>query len=156
MKLSIPLADGTILVYEGTEEELSKIGLQFVAKSGSDITSMDEARRLGGITVRVNGASRRWSEHSLLRLWGLLYGEQAKLVRFLCDRGTASYQQVAKHMGYDAQRLSGILSPITRNTQTATGDRLARLIDWRLDDEGERQYFIDPDALPILKKTLST
>ncbi len=146
MKLSIPLADGRILVYEGTHEELVQIGEDFVARFGAEITTTQQAQSLGGVTVHA-----KWSGHKIKKLLSLLYGDQAKLVKFLVEQGgTSPYTQVAKHMGYDAQRLSGILSPITRNAQAATGDREARLIDWRIDDSGTRQYFIHPDALPFL------
>jgi hypothetical protein len=156
MKLSIPLADGTTLVYEGTREELEQIGEAFVAKFGSEVGSSSDAKRLGGVTVRVPSDGHLWSEHSVEKLWALLYGEQSKLVKFLIERGgTATYAELKKYMGYDAQKLSGILSPITRNSQTATGDRLARLIDWRIDDAGTRRYFVEARALPLLRKIAS-
>jgi hypothetical protein len=62
------------------------------------------------------------------------------------------YADLGKHMGFEAQHLSGVLSPITRNAQTATGDRLARLVDWRISDKRVREYYIDPEALPLFQQ----
>lgn len=77
-------------------------------------------------------------------------------MKFLVQRGgTAGYAEITKYMGYNGQHLSGMLSPITRNAQSATGDRLARVIDWRPDESGtKRIYFVDTVALPLLKEEL--
>lgn len=158
MKLSVGLANGRILVYEGTYEELVQVGEKLVREIGSEIIDVKEAEKLGGqqIHMSANGNSRRWTNHNVKKLLGLLYGEQLKLVKFLAERGSATYQELKNHMGYGGQHLSGILSPVTRNVQTATGDRSARVVDWRPDGSGARRiYFVDPEALPLLKEELS-
>jgi hypothetical protein len=151
MKLTIPMRDGTTLLFEGTYDELVPLAEKMVEKCGSMI-ALDGAE-LQRDSAPGASTSRRWSEQSVRRLWGLLYGDQAKLVKFLAQHGgKATYEEVQKHMGYGAQHLSGILSPITRNAQTATGDRLARLVDWRIRDGGTREYFLDPIALALLEQ----
>jgi hypothetical protein len=167
MKLSVGFANGLILTYEGEPDELMEIGEKMVAEHGNDIINLEDAKKLGGqeIHVTANGQkfqsnpnSRRWSEHSVKKLLALLYGEQSKLLKFLVDRGgSANYAEIGKFMGYDAQHLSGILSPITRNAQAATGDKLARVIDWRPTESGvrgKRVYYVVPEALPLLKDAM--
>jgi hypothetical protein len=151
MKLMIPLVDGANLTFEGTYDELVQVAEDFVKKHAATIAVSGTASAAQqGTQPRVNG-SRRWTEQSARRLLGLLYGEQEKVVRFLVEHGgAATYGELKQHLGYDGQRLSGILSPITRNAQTATGDRLARLVDWRVRKDGEREYYIDAEALPFL------
>ena len=117
MKLSIPLADGTVLVYEGTIEELSQIGEEFVSRFGSDITSLDQARKLGGVTVRVNSGSRRWSEQSLRKLWGLLYGEQAKLVNSCAIVAPLAIRKLPSTWATMRKNYPAYCRPITRNTE---------------------------------------
>jgi hypothetical protein len=138
------------LLFEGTHEELIPLAEKMVEKHGP-LIAFDKASE----PVQRPNVIQRWTEQSARRLAGLLYGDQAKLVKFLIGRGgTASYEEIQKHMGYGAQRLSGILSPITRNAQTATKDPLARLVDWRFTDKGVREYFIDVGALPLLRQVL--
>ena len=152
MKLHIPLTDGTSLTFEGEYEELVQTAEKFVEKHGQLIAAQSPAPMQATSANGPKPQSRRWSEQSVKRLWGMLYGEQAKVVKFLVGRGgKTSYAELSKHIGYDAQHLSGILSPITRNAQTATGDRLARLIDWRVSDKGVREYYVDSEALPLLQ-----
>lgn len=154
MKLTVGLIDGRTLLFEGTYEELVKAGEECVARFGNLIASAADAAQLQPsmpIAVRAGTSSRRWTEQTARRLWGILYGEQAKLVKYLVQRGgKAKYAEVGKYLGYEAQHLSGVLSSITRNAQAATGDRLARLVDWRIPEDGKREYYVDPDALPFL------
>jgi hypothetical protein len=151
MKLLIPLVDGRTLTFEGEHDELVAVAEKFAQSHPSQV-SMETVSR--GTPETVDG-SRRWTERTTKRLWGMLYGEQAKVVRFLVDRGgKVTYSELAKHMGYKGQHLSGILSPLTRNAQAATGDRLARIIDWRIDKNSQRQYYIQADALPHLRLLL--
>jgi hypothetical protein len=105
----------------------------------------------------VPGLPRRWTEHSVRKLLGLLYGDQEKLLKFLVEHGgTATYAEGGQHMRYDGQRLSGILSPLTRNAKTATQDDSAQIIHWRPSEHpGQRIYFVNPEALPLLKEELS-
>src|SRR6266849_9787662 len=119
MKLLVGLANGTILTYEGTYDEVTKIGEKLVGEFGPEIINLEEAEKLGGQQIQMNAnGSRRWNNHSVRKLLGLLYGEQMKLVKFLVEHGgTATYAEITKHMGYGGQHLSGILSPITRNAQ---------------------------------------
>ncbi len=152
MKLTIHLLDGTVLTFEGVKDELLEVAEDF-AKKHSVPTVHSTATAQVDTQPRVNG-SRRWNEQSVRRLTGLLYGEQEKVVKFLLENGgAASYVELGQYLGYDGQRLSGILSPITRNAQTATGDRLARLVDWRLRKDGQREYYIDPEALPLFQQS---
>jgi hypothetical protein len=156
MKLFVALANGAILTYEGTEEEVGRLGVKLVRDLGPDIIDVEEAEKLGGPAIRLK-APRGWTEHSVRKLLGLLYGEQEKLLKFLVEHGgTATYAEVGQHMGYDGQHLSGILSPLTRNAKTATQDDSAQIIDWRPSEHpGQRIYFVNPEALPLLKEELS-
>jgi hypothetical protein len=148
MKLLIPLIDGRTLTFEGEHDELVAVAEKFAQSCPPQIAMTTGS----GGSAENPDSSRRWTEQTTKRLWGMLYGEQAKLVRFLVDRGgKATYDELAKHMGYKGQHLSGILSPLTRNAQAATGDRLARLVDWRIDKNSQRQYFIQAEALPHLR-----
>jgi hypothetical protein len=151
MKLMVPLKDGRTLEFEGEPDELIAAAEKIVRSTGSQIAMKVSSEQTTTSNPALSG-SRRWTEQSTKKLWGLLYGEQAKVVRFLVERGGQStYEELTKHMGYGAQHLSGILSPLTRNSQTATGDRLARLVDWRIDQNAKRQYYIDPEALVFLQ-----
>lgn len=155
MKLHIPLSDGTTLTFEGSHDELMGIAERFVDKHGPLVSQAGNGMHGEAPHGMSTSSSRRWTEQAARRLWGLLYGEQAKVVKALVSRGgTTEYHELGKHMGYDAQHLSGVLSAITRNSQTATGDRLARLVDWRVADSGKRVYFIHPDALPFFQQLL--
>lgn len=151
MKLHVPLVDGRIIVFEGSYEELVDVAEKFISEHGSEIAGKPVPPH---VPAKSGNGSRRWNEQTVRRLWGLMYGEQAKLVKFMTARGTAEYAELSKHMGYDAQRLSGVLSAITRNSQTATGDRSARLVDWRISKNGKREYFVDADALPLLRQVI--
>src|ERR1700740_470762 len=134
MKLSVGFANGATLVVEGSYEEITSYGDKLVREFGQDIVNLDEARRLGGPTVHVNAPKiPRWTERSVRKLKDVLYGEQEKLLRFLVEQhdGAATYEEIENYMGYAGQHLSGILSPITRNSQSATDDSSARLIGWR-------------------------
>jgi hypothetical protein len=158
MKLFVGLANGATLAVEGTYEEITRYGDKLVREFGPDIINLEEAQKLGGPTVHVKAPSiLRWTEHSVKKLLGLLYGEQEKLLKFIVEHGgTATYAEIGKHMGYNGQHLSGILSPITRNAQSATNDDSARVIDWRPSEHpGQRIYFVDSEALPLLKKALN-
>src|SRR5229473_3532133 len=106
MKLSIPLIDGRTLTFEGEHDELVAVAEKFVQSHPAQVAMATAPR---GTAETLDG-SRRWTEHTTKRLWGMLYGEQAKVVRFLVDRGgKATYEELAKHLGYKAQHLSGIL-----------------------------------------------
>ena len=154
MKLTIPLRDGTTLMFEGTSDELNPIADKMMERHGPMIGSSNCGEALPD-RIQQSNVNRRWTEQSVRKLWGLLYGEQKKLVKFLIDRGgKATYQEIQKHMGYGAQHLSGILSPITRNAQTATNDRLARLVDWHSTGKGTREYVLDPVALSLLQQVV--
>jgi hypothetical protein len=151
MKLMVPLTDGRSLTFEGEADELISVAERIVKNNGSQIAAVPVSK--GSAAIQSAAGSRRWTEQSTKKLWGLLYGEQAKLVKFLVDKGgQATYEELTKHMGYGAQHLSGILSPLTRNSQTATGDRLARLVDWKIDKNAKRQYYIEQQALPFLQQ----
>jgi hypothetical protein len=154
MKLSVGLANGAILVYEGTYEELVKIGEKLVLEHGPMIVNVKDAEKLNGRKFHLS--SKGWTEQNVKALLAHLYGDQAKLLKFLVERGgNATYPEIKKEMGYGGQSLSGILSPITRNAQKATGDPFARLIDWRPDQSGtKRIYFVHPEALPHLKDAM--
>src|SRR5713226_4364057 len=114
MKLHIPLLDGQALTFEGTHEELVAIAERFVRNHAPILA-------VGSVNPPVESRqspSRRWTEQTAKRLWGLVYGDQAKLVKFLVERGgSATYEDLTKHMGFEGQHLSGILSPLTRNSQ---------------------------------------
>jgi hypothetical protein len=155
MKLFVGLANGALLTYEGTEEEVGRLGVKLVRDLGPDIINVEEAEKLGGPTIRLK-APRRWTENSVRKLLGLIYGEQEKLLKFLVAHGgTATYAEIEVHMGYKGQHLSGILSPLARNAKTATKDDSTKIIDWRPSEHpGQRIYFVDPEALPLLKEEL--
>jgi hypothetical protein len=151
MKLYVPLIDGGTLTFEGNYDELISIAERFLEKHGNLIAANATSEASLAESGKQPG-NRRWNEHSARRLWNLLYGDQSKAVRFLVEQGgKAEYKELGKHMGYHAQRLSGILSAVTRNAQTATGDRMSRLVDWRIADRGRREYYIDPEALPFFQ-----
>jgi hypothetical protein len=162
MKLRVPLVDGTELVFEGERDELVATAEKFVEKAGSVVAMKGKGVQPPSTLIPIknnanqNGqASRRWNEQSCRKLWGNIYGEQAKLVKYLVENGgVATYGEIEKKMGYKGQHLSGILSPLTRNSQTATNDRLARLVDWRVIKTGIREYYIDSEALPFLKELI--
>jgi len=145
MKLTVETAQGNILTFEGEPLELAEVAAKLASQDGKASQSMENQRA---------PAKRYWNEQSARRFWAMLWGEQAKLVKFLVSKGTATYEEVQKFMGYGQQNLSGVLSGITRNAQAATGDRLARLIDWKFTDDGERRYFVDSDAHPFLKQVV--
>lgn len=169
MKLTVELVDGTKWFYEGEYDELVHLSEKLVYRFGELIKRKDDPSFPGpttpGPTLQqleapasgVPTMNRRWTEQSARRLWGLLYGEQAKLVKFLVSRegGKASYAELCKHMGYEGQHLSGILSAITRNAKTATKNSGARLVDWRLIKNGVSEYFIDPEALSFFETILN-
>ena len=151
MKLSIPLINGQVLIYEGTYDELVKIGEEFVARAGGLVASNADAAQLAAMQAVPANNSRRWTDSTARRLLSLLYGDQAKLVELLLQKGGAvKYADIEKQLGLGAQKLAGVLSSLTRNAQKATGDRLARLVDWRLSADGKQEYYIDPNALPLL------
>ena len=153
MKLHIPLSDGTTVTLEGEYEELVQAAEKFVENRGVQVAVRPSSPQQSAVANASKPQSRRWTEQTAKRLWSMLYGDQAKLVKFLVERGgTTSYAELGKHMGFNAQRLSGVLSPITRNAQTATGDRLARLVDWRANIKGVREYYIDAEALPLFQQ----
>lgn len=157
MKLFVACANGATIVVEGSYDEITSYGDKLVREFGPDIVNLEDAQRVGGPTVHVKVPKiPRWTENSVKKLKDVLYGEQEKLLRFLVEQhdGTATYEKIQNHMGYAEQHLSGILSPITRNAQSATGDSSARLIDWRPNgyDRKKRVYFVDPEALPLLKE----
>lgn len=153
MRLTVSLTNGTTLAFEGDYDELADVVEDFVRKYGTGPTAGRLVPDSKEVADPLANGSRRWSEQSARKLSGLLYGEQEKVVRFLLDQGgKASYAELKQHLGYGEQKLSGILSAITRNAQAATGDRLARLVDWRTRKDGEREYYIDPEALPVLQK----
>jgi len=154
MKLYVPLTDGTTLTFEGDHDELVSVAERFVEKHGDMVAVRSNINVEATPSRNVNQrGTRRWNEQTTQRLWKLLYGEQAKVVRFLVERGgKAEYKELGKHMGYDAQHLSGVLSAITRNAQTATGDRLSRLVDWRITDDHRREYSIDAEAMPFFSQ----
>ena len=177
MKLTVELIDGTKWLYEGTYEELVQLSEKLVCRYGDYIKSQHDPSfagptRPGPTLAELTGeapttvitapatataARPRWTEATVRRLVSRLYGEQLKLVKFLasCDGGKTSYAAICKHMGYQGQHLSGILSPITRNAQTATRDKSARLIDWRVTETGGSEYYLDPEALPFLKSIIA-
>jgi hypothetical protein len=155
MKLTVRSTSGKELQFEGNVIELTELARNLENPSG-----------LSELAVVQNGASsdgaakqtRTWNHESIGRLWKLLWGDQKKLVKFLASKktGTAFYSEIGKFMGYNGQHLSGILSPITRNSQSATRDRLARLVDWRPTERGQREYFIHPEAFPFLKEIVDS
>ena len=153
MRLLVPLTDGRTLTFEGEADELIATAEKLANTNGTQIANKPVGRT--DTTAQASTGGRRWTEQSTKRLWGILYGEQAKVVKFLVDKGgQATYEELTKYLGYGAQHLSGILSPLTRNSQTATGDRLARLVDWKIDKSAKRQYYVDGDALPHLQQLL--
>lgn len=91
------------------------------------------------------------------KLSNTLYGDQRKLVRHLVlHGGTAKYKELGQHMGYEAQKLSGVLSAITRNTQSTTGNPRAQLVYWRIPEDQKREYHIAATALPLLKEAIAS
>ena len=152
MKLSIPLINGQALVYEGTYEELLKIGEDFVAKSSILVASPSAVAQLAPMPAApmING-SGRWTEQTARRLMNSLYGDQGKLVRYLVrNGGVAKYKDIGQQLGLVKQKLAGVLSSITRNAQKATGHRSVRLLEWRRPADGKDEYYIAADALPFL------
>jgi hypothetical protein len=159
MKLNVGLANGTVLVVEGTYDEITSYGDKLVTQFGPDIIKVEDARKLGGQTISLKApALSPWNEKSVKNLVDLIYGDQLKLLKFFVGRGgTVTYSEIEEHMGYKGQRLSGILSPLTRNAKSATRDDRAKLIDWRPGNKlGARIYSLDPDALPLLKEQLKS
>lgn len=152
MKLSVPLTTGQVLVFEGTYEELIRVGEEFVARHGNLIaTPTDVAQLQPMATINVGDGVRYWTEHTARALWTLLSGDQAKLVKYLLQRGgAAKYSDVQKQLGLGAQKLAGVLSSITRNAKKATGYREARLVNWRKTSGGDNEYYVHPTALSLL------
>src|ERR1700730_4931556 len=158
MNLFVWLANGSKLEVHGTFEEITSYGDKLIRDYGIEIINREEGEKLGGPTIHVQApALPRWTEEKVRNLLGRLYGEQEKLLKFLVEHGgTATYAEVGQHMGYDGQRLSGVLSPLARNTKSATMDDSAWIIDWRPSEHpGQRIYFVDPEVLPLLKEQLN-
>ena len=156
MKLLVGFTDGTILTVDGSYDEITSYGDKLIREHGTQVINLEEAKKLGGQMIHVK-APPVWTEQSVKNLLGLIYGDQEKLLKYLVGNGgTATYEEVGKHMGYNGQRLSGILSPLARNAKSAMNNDSAKIIDWRPSQHpGERIYFVNAEALPLLKDQMN-
>ena len=151
MKLVVKTKKGAKLVFEGDPTELATVADKLTAESGDSINLSADPKQTDESTGQM------WNENSVRRLLGMLHGDMLKLVKFLANK-KATYGQVEEHMGYKAQKLSGVLAAITRNSRKATKNSYAWLINWRWeansDGQSLRQYYVEPSASPNLKKLL--
>ncbi|HZE73020.1 MAG TPA: hypothetical protein VE135_26210 [Pyrinomonadaceae bacterium] len=141
VKLTVPLGDGRVMTYEGTEQEVMNIGKAY--ENGS--APVDTGTKVEIVV---------WTKQSARTFVDLLYGDQHKLLQFLVQRGGAApYADVEAYMGYRGQRLAGVLSSLTRNAKKATAMEQARVLEWR-GVPGNYEYFVDPKALPFFLELL--
>ncbi|SRR6266436_9440990 len=149
MKLTVEQPDGTKLTFEGDALELAAIAEKFAGRQSGESPTLFTPRPLD----RPPG---KWTNSSLEELWRLLWGDQAKLVRFLVERsGEAPYTEIGIYMGYDRQKLGAILSAIIRNARKVTKDPEAQFLRWRLSDSSRQIIYIDPAALDPLERAMS-
>jgi hypothetical protein len=149
MKLIIEPPDGTKLTFEGDALELATIAEKFAGRESGASPTLFTPRPL-------NPPPGKWTNSNLSELWRLLWGDQAKLVKFLVERsGEAPYTEIGIHMGYDRQKLGAILSAIIRNARKVTKDPEAQFLRWRLSDNRGQIIYIDPAALDPLERAMS-
>jgi len=141
VRLTVPLADGRLMVFEGTEEEVMNIARVYDVGAG------------GPIATHARLEIVEWTEPAARTFWGLLHGDQAQLIRFLLHQGgAAKYSELLMSMGYEEQRqrLGAVLSAIKRNAKKATQMSTAEAVRYRAVPNGY-EYFIDRKALPFLR-----
>jgi hypothetical protein len=149
MKLIVEQSDGTKLTFEGDALELATIAEKFAGGQFGESPTVFTPRP-------PNSRPGEWTNSTLSELWRLLWGDQAKLVKFLVERsGEAPYTEIGIHMGYDRQKLGAILSAIIRNARKVTKNPAAQFLRWRLSDNRGQIIYIDPAALDPLERAMS-
>lgn len=150
MKLVVDNPDGSRLTFEGEALELAAVA--------SKLASQRFDPSQGRFTPRpLDPPPGTLTNSHLAELWRLLWGDQARLVRFLVERsGEAPYTEIGIHMGYDRQKLGAILSAIIRNARKAAKNPEAQFLRWRLSDNRGQIIYIDPAALDSLKRIIQS
>lgn len=161
MKLIVDQPDGTRLTFEGEASELAAIASKLAAQpsfspqAGLIRPSFETASSPIRVARPMEPPPVFWHDANIRELWDLLWGEQAKLVKFLVERsGEAPYTEIGVYMGYDRQRLGAILSAIIRNARKAAKTPHAQFLKWKLSDTRGQIIYIDPLALEPLERIL--
>jgi hypothetical protein len=152
MKLIVEQSDGTKLTFDGDARELTIIAEKFASRQLAESSTLFTSRP-------PTPLPETWTDSNLRELWALLWGEQARLVKFLVERsGEAPYTDIGVYMGYERQRLGAILSAIIRNARKAAKDPEAQFLRWRVsvsDNRGQIIY-IDPSALDTMERIIQS
>ena len=144
MKATFP--DGTL--FEGTPEEFNAIRGSLGVTQNGHTTSPKATSK---------GDPQFWNAVNAETFWNSLDprrggGNQKKALQFLIKNGgRATYKELKTHMGFEGQRLAGVLANITRNARRETEYAKALAIDWKHDGTGSGFYFIPDDLLTFLK-----
>ncbi len=139
---------------EGSPDEISRaakeLGLVVPQTKSSGSVPKASNGTTNGTTV-----AQKWSERAIDRFVDYIWGNQIDLVKFILrEEERATKKSIMKHFKFTkGQQLAGVLSGMTRNAIGATNDDEAKFIlsDWN-DAEDDYVYFIDPEALDLIKK----
>lgn len=161
MKLIADLLDGTRLTFEGEASELATIASKLATQScfSPRVGSIRPSFETTAGPIRVASSMEPppvfWHDANIREFWALLWGEQAKLVRFLVERsGEAPYTEIGVYMGYDRQKLGAIFSAIIRNARKAAKSPHAQFLKWKLSDARGQIIYIDPLAFEPLERII--